>query len=145
MNWQRAAIDDLRKYENQKASLDHIVQRIGALKSGYEALKCVTTDKTPVMGGGSRIEDAMLNNIVERQRLEYTYRATRRLVGLVERGLAGLDERERLVLERFFIHRSAGHLERLMGELGYEQRQVYRIKDEALYKFTICMYGMIDY
>jgi hypothetical protein len=59
--------------------------------------------------------------------------------------LEGLDDRERLVLERFYIQRTRGHVERLMDELHFEKSRVYQCKDEALYKFTISMYGLIDY
>jgi ArpU family phage transcriptional regulator len=98
-----------------------------------------------VQGGGSRIEDRMLSNIVERERLAHTYRAAKRLVELTERGLDGLDERERLVLERFYITPAKNAVPRLSEELFVEKSQVYRIKDDALYKFTICQYGISDY
>lgn len=145
MNWQKAAIEDLRKYQAQKASLNNILGRARALKETYLSIKCVMSDSTPVIGGSSRIEDNMLDNIVERKRLEHTYKAAAQLVNLVERGLAGLSDRERLVLERFYVSRNRGHVEDLMEELHFEQRRVYQIKDDALYKFTIYMYGLIDY
>ena len=145
MNWQSAAIDDLKKYIDLRDSLKNISDRISALKLNYTSIKSATIDVVPVKGGSSKIEDRLINNIVERQRLEYTYKATKKLVDIIERGLNGLDEKEKLVLERFFIYRSSGHVERLMEELNYEQRRVYQIKDEALYKFTIKMYGIIDY
>lgn len=145
MNWQKAAIEDLRKYQAQKESLANMKLRIAALVEKYRAIKCVSTDSTPVQGGASRIEDRMLDNIVERQRLAHTYRATEKLVKLVERGLAGLDNRERLVLDRFYINRPSGHVEELMEELNVEQARVYQIKNDALYKFTVRSYGLIDY
>ena len=145
MNWQKAAIEDLKKYPMQKDSLENVKKRIGALKEKYQSIKCTLSDTTPVMGGSSRIEDHMLDNIVERKRLEHTYRATARLVELVERGLSGLDERERLVLERFYVQKNRNHVERLMEEMHFEKTRVYEFKDDALYKFTISMYGIIDY
>jgi len=32
-----------------------------------------------------------------------------------------------------------------MEELNYEKTRVYEIKDQALYKFTIAMYGIVEY
>lgn len=145
MDWKRAAMDDLRRYPFQKQSLENISTRVSALKQKFTTVKGTLSDATPVQGGASRIEDRMLDNIVERERLILTYRATKRLVDLVESGLAGLDDRERLVLERFFITRERAHVERLMEELHVEKTKVYSMKDQALYKFTICMYGLIDY
>ena len=34
---------------------------------------------------------------------------------------------------------------KLMEELNYEQRRIYQLKDAALYRFTIGMYGIVDY
>lgn len=146
MNWQKEAKEDLRKYPHQKQSLGNMEDRLRALQSEYESIRCgMSGDSTPVKGGSSRVEDRMLNNIVARERLKYTYKATKRLVELVERGLAGLEDREQVVLERFFVHRRPGHVEQLMEEWHFEKTRVYEVKDEALYNFTVSMYGIIDY
>jgi ArpU family phage transcriptional regulator len=146
MDWKKSAIEDLQKYSRRRDSLDNIKTRIAALKEQYASVKCALgSDSVAVQGGGSRIEDRMLSNIVERERLAHTYRAAKRLVELTERGLDGLDERERLVLERFYITPAKNAVPRLSEELFVEKSQVYRIKDDALYKFTICQYGISDY
>lgn len=145
MDWKRSAIEDLRSYRSRKQSLESIPGKITALQSRFQAIKSAAMDKTPVQGGASRMEDSMLNNIVERERLKHTYRAVKRLVNLVDKGLAGLSENEKKVLDRFYVERRQGHIEQLTNELHVEQAQVYRLKDEALYKFTVSMYGLIDY
>lgn len=145
MDWKKAAIEDLRNYTYHRDSIKNIPERIQALKEQFEAIKCANSSRDPVQGGTSRVEDSMLNNIVERQRLHHTLIATKRLVCLVQRGLAGLDETERRVLDRFYINRTRGHVEMLENELHAESSTIYRIKDQALYKFTIAMYGLTDY
>ena len=142
MNWQEQAAQDLRKYEQQRQSIENIPERIRALREKYEAVKCVCTDAPAVDGGGGRTEDAMIDNILERKRLALTLAANRRVVALVERGLAALSEPERAVLDVFYIHPRGEKLEYLRDELGYERSQVYRIKDEALYKYTVNQYGI---
>ena len=144
MNWQEQAAQDLRKYEQQKQSIENIPERIRALREKYEAVKCVCADTPAVDGGGGRgrAEDAMLDNILERKRLALTLAANRRVVALVERGLAALSEPERAVLDAFYINPRGEKLEYLRDELGYERSQVYRIKDEALYKYTVNQYGI---
>ena len=87
----------------------------------------------------------MLDNIVERERLKLVYHADRRLVRLIERGLSKLSEEERLVIDLFYIDRPRDHLDELTKRLGYEKTQIYRIKDAALYKFTVTMYGITEY
>jgi DNA-directed RNA polymerase specialized sigma subunit len=146
VDWKKSAIEDLRNYTGRKESLDNIRERIGALKEHYASIKCsLGSDTGAVQGGGSQVEDRMLNNIVERQRLSYTYSATKRLIELTERGLAGLDDKEQKVLQRMFISPEKGAVSRLCDELGYEQAQVYRMKDQVLYSFTVREYGLPNY
>ena len=144
MNWQQQAAEDLRKYEQQRQSIENIPERIRALREKYQAVKCACTDQPVVDGGGGHAEDAMLDNILERKRLALTLAANRRVVALVERGLAALTPPERSVLDAFYIHPRPEKLEYLHGELGYERSQIYRIKDEALYKYTVNQYGITE-
>lgn len=145
MKWTECAITDLKKYRAMNESLTNIPEKIQILKIRFESVKSGSSDSTPVQGGGSRAEDALLDNIVERERLKLLYHADRRLVRLIERGLAKLSEEERLVIDLFYIDRPRNHLDELTKRLGCEQAQIYRIKNTALYKFTVTMYGITEY
>lgn len=145
MNWQKEAIADLRCYRSRKMSIESMTERLKALEDKFGAIRCATTDSTPVMGGASRLEDNLINNIVERQRIGLNIDATTRLIDLTERGLSALDDRQRMVLEKFYVERPARHVEWLMEHFCVEQSQIYRLKDEALYNFTVGMFGLIDY
>lgn len=145
MNWQNEAIEDLKKYLYMKDSLLNIQERIAALESNCTAIKSATIDTVPVKNSSYKADDKLINNIVERQRLECTYEATKKLVELIGNGLNSLDNNEKIVLEKFYINRKSGFIQELMEKLNYEQRRIYQIKDKALYKFTISMYGIADY
>ena len=145
MKWSDCAIQDLRKYKYLKASLENIPERMEALRCRLESVKGSATDKVPVKGGFSRYEDNLLEIILEKERMIFLYMANKTLLGLIERGLDSLDKTERLVLDRFYIDRPKNHVEKLMEELNYEKSRVYEIKNQALYKFTIAMYGIVEY
>ena len=145
MNWQKEAVSELRRYRARRQSLDSMAERRAALEDAFRGIRSAAADATPVQGGANRMEDSLINNIVERERLYWTIEATRRLVELTERGLAGLDERQRTVLEKFYIDRPPDHVDWLSEHLCVEKSQVYRVKDEALYQFTVSMFGLIDY
>lgn len=145
MNWKKEAEKDLRDYAARKSSLTRMAERIEGLESDFTTVKGAIRDETPVRGGGSRIEDRMLNNIVMRERLKATMQATKRLVDMTEDGLHSLTQVELKVLDEFYIHPSKGAPGRLTRMLGYEQAQIYRIRGDAIYKFTIGMYGLMDY
>ena len=145
VNWENVAIDDLRKYEKMRHSLVSIREKQAALDLQSGVIRSSFRDSEPVSGSGSSgAEDRLISNIVERERLDGNYQAVEKLVVRMDKALSMLDDQERLVLERFYINRSPGYVDRLCEELGYEVRNIYKIKDAALKKFTISMYGLIE-
>lgn len=143
MNWQKEAIDDLNKYLPRKNSIISMKEKIKELQAREESLKSAS-DSTPVQGGASKREDMILNCIVECDRLKDNITAISRWLYLVEKGLATLTEDERTVLDKFYISRPTRHVDRLCEELHSEKSTIYRIKDIALKKFTISMYGILE-
>lgn len=144
MDWKREAADKLRVHQARKDSLTSIADEIKRLADEVTGIRSATTDGTPVSGGNSTREDRLVNNIAKRQELQRTHKITRSLVRQVETALAALDDDERLVLDRMFINRSKGNVDRLCEELRVEKAQVYRRKDSALRHFTIALYGITE-
>ena len=142
MDWKREAEHELKQYAGRCRALKNIKLRHQALKEEMTTLKGVSTDRIPVRGGASRMEDALVNNIVERQRLELTYKFTQKLVSLTKQGLDALEPQERDLLRRFYVDESKYTADQLCDELHLERSRVYKLKDQALYKFTINMYGI---
>ena len=91
-----------------------------------------------------RTDDALVNNILKRERLEEAQRLTENRVRRVDRALNQLSERDRCVLQRFYITPCVGGVERLCRELAIEKTTAYRWKDCALRNFTITMYGLTE-
>lgn len=143
MNWKKEAANDLKSYPQRKKSLVNIRDRIKLLEEQFTSLKGISMD-TPVMGGMSRQEEKMLNNISERECLTFSLKITEGLVELTEKGLAVLEKRERQVLEGFFFEKSDNNVERLCEKFHLEKTRLYEIKDIALRKFTLAMYGTVE-
>lgn len=144
MNWKREAADRLRDYNAKKASLAAIPLELHRLESEFTRIRSATTDGTAVRTGGNRREDILLANITQRGELKTQLEETKAWVKVVEGALVELDEMERTVLDRFYINRGKGGADRLCGELHLEKSRVYEIKDRALRKFTLAMYGAME-
>ncbi len=144
MDWKQEAAEKLLEYEARRQSLESIPAEIKRLELDYTALRSTVPDAIPSHGAGSRREDAMLTNIVRREELTRQLESSRAWVALAENGLAALDEEDRLVLDRFYIHRHKGACERLCEELDREKAQVYRRRDRALKRFTLALYGGLE-
>ena len=144
MNWKREAVDKLKNYEARREALENIPKEIKRLESAYAGIRSATTDGTPVSGGGNTREDSMLSNIVHRDELKRRLREARLWVAQVDKALAVLDDEERLVLDRFYIHQAKGNVGELCERLNVEQATVYRKRDSALRRFTIALYGVTE-
>lgn len=144
MNWKREAIDKLKNYEAHKQALECLPKEIRRLESAYTGIRSATTDGTPVSGGGNTREDSMLSNIVHRDELKRRLKEARLWVAQVDKALAVLDDEERLVLDRFYIHRAKGAVEALCESLNLEKSAVYDRRDKALRHFTLALYGVTE-
>lgn len=144
MNWCCISIQRLKDYERRQQSLSAIEGHIKALEYQYTAIRSATNDATPVQESTNRREQMLIENIAARQELENNKRIAEREIELTEKGLAGLTEEERRILELFFISRPSDHIERLCDELFIGKSELYRRKDDALKNFTMATYGVVE-
>ena len=142
MDYKKEAVSDLRRYLAMKRGVENNRERMAALEAEARGVRLSLDDGVKVLGGGGHAEDRLINILAERERLRLTNRAVRPLVRAMDRAMELLSDGERNVLERFYVDRRPGYLDVLCDELGYEERQIYNIKDEALRKFTLAMYGI---
>ena len=124
MNWKQEAVKDLQNYQKRKTALKNMRQAIHHT-------------------GG--MEEWMLNNIIKRERLKSNIAATQAWLALIENGLQALTDQQRDILTEFYINRNPGHVERIMERYHMEKSKVYNQKNQALYDFTLLMYGIADY
>jgi len=144
MIYKTMAIEDLKLHEKRKMSIQNLREKIEALECEKSSLRG-TSDSVPVMGGDiNRQETKIVNAISEQERLRIQLQSVAKHVNRVERALNSLTENERLVLDRFYINGQKDCIARLQNDLGYEKAHIYRVKDKALYDFTIALYGICE-
>lgn len=144
MKWKNEAMEKLRRYDAMRQALRNIPAEIQRLKMEAQKIRRADAECTPVRGGGGRYEDVLLNNIAQRQELEFTLKQVRHWLSIADRGLMALTEDERLVLQRLYLYPEKNGLQRLCNELGVEQSTIYRKRDQALERFTVAMYGFCE-
>ena len=144
MDWYIFSIKRLREYEMRKQSLDNIKEQISILESQFTGLKAATADGTPTGDNENRREDMLIHNISKREELKNNYKLVFRDISITGNGLKALTEEERRILFVFFIERQKNYVERLCEELFISKTELYRRKDEALKKFTMACYGILE-
>lgn len=143
--WKYKAIDKLKGYSAQKASLTSLPEEIARLESEAYSIKSATADGTPVKGGGSGREDRLLSNIVQREEHKQMLSRAKMSVAGIERGLAVLDKDERRILERMYIFPEVGAVQRIMDDYNLaETSSAYKRVNKALLRFTVAMYGATE-
>lgn len=141
--WRMEALNDLQLHNARKQALENIPSRIAELEAASVAIRSSTSDGTPVKGGGSGRENALLNNIVSRQKLEDSLRKTREAVDRVERALSVLVESDRRILDCFYISPRKGAAAQLASDLRIDEKTVYNRRNIAVRLFSVAMFGEI--
>lgn len=138
MDWKICAAEDLRRYRHMKLGIKGAKERLKTIRLSARGLRN-SLHKTYL-----KTDTEYVNMIVESERLNANIKLCENLLGLIERGLNSLTEEERAVLEKFYMTPGAPNLIKLKTRFGYESRSIYRLRDTALEKFTLAMYGICE-
>lgn len=145
MKWDDVAIGDLRRYPGLCNSVENLAERVRILEESAANVKGANLDRIPISGGGSHYEDKILSNLVEKEKKRNLLKVNKQLKAAIEVGLDALTKEERMVLESFYMFPHKNAADSLISILHCERATIYRIRRKALYKFTVNMYGIIDY
>ncbi len=144
MKWKEEAMEKLKKYDAMRQALRNIPEEIARLKEDIFRYRGIRTDTVSVKSSGGRRDDALINNLAQQQELEWTLKQVKQWLSIADRGLLALTPDERLVIQRLYLYPEQNAMQRLCAELGVEQSSIYRKRDQALYRFTIALYGFAE-
>lgn len=141
MKWDRELEYKLRDYPRRVNAVKNLAERIEYLEESKYLLKGATTDSVPGGGGTVKSEDILVGKIVEIEELKKNLKIAKREVAWIDKGLEVLTPLEKDVIIKFYFDKLKVRV--ICGELGYGKTQFYKIKNDALYKMTIVLYGTI--
>lgn len=132
MDWRKVAEDDLKHYREQKMGLQHLNEQINEVNARIERVTVqMKTEK-----------EKLVDLYVRRDKLALARNAVEPLIRRMDESLSLLSIDERKIVERLLIDREKGAVERLCSELFLERTRVYEMRNSALRKFTVAMYGV---
>lgn len=141
MNWKNEAIERLTKYSAMVQAVENIPKEITRLERSVQELRGA---KLGTAGSERQLgpkDDYLIGNLIKRQELDMAYDNARIWVDTTKCALSVLTKDERHILEKMYITPCRGVVNKLCVELGVEQSSVYRKRDQALYRFTMALYG----
>ena len=140
MNWKHEAIEKLNNLPAMLMAVDNIPAEIKRLEQELIDLRGIQPDRLPHITP-DRKDDPLINNIVHREELSQAYNRAKIWVDTTRRAFKVLSKEEQTVLMAMYVNPTYGGVSELCKQLGMEQSTLYRRRDEALYQFTLALYG----
>lgn len=140
--WIKLAIDQLKEINLKRQSLENVQERIINLKPELSSVRATAVSLAPAVGGELNKQESWLVDCMALQReLEVSERQLKFEIESFDKAWGNLSDEEKTVLEQFYIDRPRDYIDKLCNELSCEKSKVYQLKDEAIYKFTMQLYG----
>lgn len=138
--WEDIAIEKLLTYNAKKVALSGLHLELESLKAEAFSIRSQSARDIPCKSA-SAPNDRLLSNIAMQQEIVSNIRSVKLDVERIETAFSCLNAEEQVLLDRFYVNRRMGHVEKLCEDLNLEQSAVYKRKSKALRNFTIAMYG----
>lgn len=133
-------IRDLANLNRWKFAINQAVEELETLNAEFAAIKATNYDKMPVGSGENTQEERLVTAIAKKDQKEAELAFNRRRVADIERLLAQLPDEERLAIEMTIISKDQP-VDSVADELGYEVRNVYRLRNNGLKKLCQLRHG----
>ena len=134
--------NQLKNYKNIENSIIKIQDEIEFLKSTLDP-KGFSSES--FNSGGSdynTTEDKMFNYLAKSVALEKQLKINKFTYSTITKSFEILEKNEKIAIEEFYFKNT--NIVKLSDMLHYEERQVYRIINTAIYKMLCFQYGKID-
>ena len=141
MNWKNEAIERLTRYSAMAQAVENIPKEITRLERSIQELRGCDPAKAPSAKNPGPGDDVLIGNIIKRQELSDSFENARIWVDTTQQALSVLNAEEKTILTKMYVTPERGVVNQLCLALGVEQSSVYRKRDQALYRFTMALYG----
>lgn len=139
----------LEDFKNQLKNYKNIENSIIKIQDEIEVLKSILDPKgfssESFNSGGSdynTTEDKMYNYLAKSVALEKQLKINKFTYSTITKAFEILEKNEKTAIEEFYFKNT--NIVKLSDILHYEERQVYRIINTAIYKMLCFQYGKID-
>lgn len=145
MDYIREAIEYLKTYKDLQYAVINLKEEVQKLDAELQGGAMVYSD---MPGGGSaavQADDKMLNKIYRIEMAKKEYSDSNKTIRRIDRILEELNlgdgkERHGDILRQWFIERR--DRQEIANEMGYSMSQLYRIKDKALRRLGVQLFGI---
>ena len=141
MNWKNEAIERLTRYSAMSQAVENIPKEITRLERSIQELRGHRPDQFPGAKTPGPRDDALIGSIIKRQELSDSYENAKIWVDTTDQAMSVLNQEEKTILTKMYVTPEKGVVNQLCLAFGVEQSSIYRKRDQALYRFTMALYG----
>ena len=141
MNWKNEAIERLTRYSAMSQAVENIPKEITRLERSIQELRGHRPDQLPGAKTPGPRDDALIGSIIKRQELSDSYENAKIWVDTTDQAMSVLNQEEKTILTKMYVTPEKGVVNQLCFTFGVEQSSIYRKRDQALYRFTMALYG----
>ena len=141
MNWKNEAIDRLTRYSAMVQAVENIPKELKRLERSIQELRGYSPERLPGAKNPGPRDDVMIGNIIKRQELCDNYENAKIWVDTTKQAMSVLNNEEKTILTKMYVTPEKGVVSQLCHTFGVEQSSIYRKRDQALYRFTMALYG----
>lgn len=138
----------IEDFKNNLRNFKRIEKSILKIEEEQEFIKSIVDPKSfscdSFNNGGSDynfFENKVINYIAKSIELDRKLKENKFLYSQISNAFEILEKNEKIVIEEFYFKNTS--VKKICELLYYEEAQVYRIKNKALYKMLIFLYGKV--
>lgn len=132
MDWRAESIEKLKEYQARKQALAGL--KVEIQRTGMDIAAAQGSQR----GDDQLTATALMADLQERLRWAKLWAFS------VDGALKLLDKTELQVLDYFYIRPERGGLDGLCSRLDMTKEEAYELKDRALRRFTLALYGVSE-
>ncbi len=144
MDWKMELVDRLKNHRYQKCAQDTLPVLIQQEKDHVEEIRRFLDGADPKRQTGKSLEYQLMSCLALIRELKRNLSRASESVWEMEAGLSTLSETDRMILDSFYIYPAKGCVDRLCDSLCYGKSTIYRLRDIALARLAVELYGIGD-
>ena len=145
MDYREYSKDLLSRKKNLVSAYSAIKSELTSLEN--EKLACKSYALNNADGeeiGRVQYEDRLINILADMDDCRFRLSVVERELLKIEKGMSGLTDYQKDIIDTFFVERSSTAGEELMGRWFKERATLYRDRIKALDQFTRSVYGVLQ-
>lgn len=142
MDYREQSKELLSRKKNLSSAYTAIMEELEILEE--QKLNCKTAALNAPPEKAEIYDDRLINILADMEDSRFRLNIVKHELLKIEKGLNGLSDYHRDIIETFFIEEADYAADELMERWYKERSSLYRDKNRALDKFTRCVYGVLQ-